>query len=114
DVSLSAGARRARLDVPGRGESARPAGQLRRVAAQARARVRVSVLGCVVRHRGSRAAARGGQPDAPVGGAARARRVLPGVNAAILGARFLLELCLLAALAYTGLQVNVVVAILAP
>jgi hypothetical protein len=36
------------------------------------------------------------------------------VTAAILGARFLLELCLLAALAYTGLQVNVVVAILAP
>jgi hypothetical protein len=36
------------------------------------------------------------------------------VNAAILGARFLLELCLLAALAYAGLQVNVAVAILAP
>jgi hypothetical protein len=31
-----------------------------------------------------------------------------------LGVRFLLELCLLAALAYAGLQVNVVVAILAP
>src|SRR5438876_6087043 len=62
-----------------------------RVAAQARARVRVSLLGRLVRHRRSRAAARGGQPDAPVGGAARARRVLPGVNGAILGARFLLE-----------------------
>jgi hypothetical protein len=36
------------------------------------------------------------------------------VNAAILGARFLLELCLLAALAYAGLQVNVAVAVLAP
>lgn len=36
------------------------------------------------------------------------------MNAAILGARFLLELCLLAALAYVGLQVNVAVAILAP
>ena len=36
------------------------------------------------------------------------------MNAAILGARFLLELCLLAALAYAGLQVNVAVAILAP
>ncbi len=31
-----------------------------------------------------------------------------------LGVRFLLELCLLAALAYAGLQVNVVLAILAP
>ena len=36
------------------------------------------------------------------------------MNAAILGARFLLELCLLAALAYAGLQVNVAAAILAP
>jgi hypothetical protein len=31
-----------------------------------------------------------------------------------LGVRFLLELCLLAALAYVGLQVNVVLAIVAP
>jgi hypothetical protein len=31
-----------------------------------------------------------------------------------LGVRFLLELCLLAALAYVGLQVNVVLAIMAP
>jgi hypothetical protein len=36
------------------------------------------------------------------------------VKAANLGLRFLLELCLLAALAYVGLQVNVVLAILLP
>jgi Protein of unknown function (DUF2568) len=36
------------------------------------------------------------------------------VNAVILGARFLLELCLFAALAYVGLQLNLAVAILAP
>src|SRR5204863_7274551 len=70
--------------------------------------------GRVVRHRRSCTAARGGQPHAPARGAARARCVLPRVNAAILGARFLLELCLLAALAYAGLQVNVAAAILAP
>jgi hypothetical protein len=36
------------------------------------------------------------------------------VSAANLGIRFLLELCLLAALAYDGLQVNVALAIAAP
>jgi hypothetical protein len=36
------------------------------------------------------------------------------VRAANLGLRFLLELCLLAALAYVGLQVNVVLAVVAP
>jgi Protein of unknown function (DUF2568) len=36
------------------------------------------------------------------------------VKAANLGLRFLLELCLLAALAYVGLQVNVIVAVVLP
>ena len=36
------------------------------------------------------------------------------MRAANLGLRFLLELCLLAALAYVGLQVNVLVAVVAP
>jgi Protein of unknown function (DUF2568) len=36
------------------------------------------------------------------------------VRAANLGLRFLLELCLLAALAYVGLQVNVVLAVVFP
>jgi hypothetical protein len=36
------------------------------------------------------------------------------VKAANLGLRFLLELCLLAALAYVGLQVNVVLAVVLP
>ena len=36
------------------------------------------------------------------------------MKAANLGLRFLLELCLLAALAYVGLQVNVVLCVLAP
>jgi hypothetical protein len=36
------------------------------------------------------------------------------VKAANLGLRFLLELCLLAALAYVGLQVNVVLALVLP
>jgi hypothetical protein len=36
------------------------------------------------------------------------------VKAANLGLRFLLELCLLAALAYVGLQVNVVLAVVFP
>jgi hypothetical protein len=36
------------------------------------------------------------------------------VKAANLGLRFLLELCLLAALAYVGLQVNIVLAVVLP
>ena len=75
DVHLPPRARPARRPVPRRGERPRSIRQLLRVAAGARAGLRLLVHGRVARHRQQGAVARRGQHAAPRAGAARARRV---------------------------------------
>ena len=72
----------ARRDVPGRGQLARPARAVRRVALSACAGVRLPLQRRVARHRRPRPAARGGQPRArPARRAPAASRVRPGLSA---------------------------------
>ncbi|HWJ45986.1 MAG TPA: YrdB family protein [Gaiellaceae bacterium] len=68
----------------------------------------------MVRHRRPRTAPRSRQSHAAPRRLAGADGVLAELRGANLAVRFALELCLLAAYAYVGVQVNIVAAIVAP